>query len=144
MAKARILPRPIKKASAKMSRFRIGDPVEVIGNMGGYNQMHMKYTVSGFVGGFIKMLEQPQWNFYEQDLKLLSLSKSQIQERCTKAHEVWQYLNLQLEYMEETNSLKCDDKEFKTYQVKKLLENKKMPNDEKAQQIATLFVPPED
>jgi hypothetical protein len=122
-----------------MTKFEAGDEIEVIGNASGLNQMGMKYTVAGYNGMYVRMVEQPQWNFIEGDLKLKSLTKERLQERCEKAHVTWRLLKDKMEYIEETNSLKYDDKEFRTYQVKKLLNDEKMTNDEKAQRIAMIF-----
>lgn len=119
--------------------FAVGTRVEIVGTLSGHNMpLGSQLTVRAYNGQFVQMNET-HLNFYEADLKELAVTKEVVQRRMEIARDEADILAMKLAYLDETGLDRIDEKEFKSYQVLKLVGDGDLSLAEKAVQIAKLL-----
>lgn len=121
------------------TKFREGDNVEVVGNLAGHNQVGACFEVQGYINNFVRLVGS-QFNFYEQDLKLLAAKKDRVQERLNEARSAYLLWQAKLDYMEESNKEELEEPEFQKYQLAKLIDNANISISDKIERIKSVLM----
>lgn len=122
----------------KAMKFNVGDEVEVIGNIGGHNQIGVKGEVQQYVGMYIRLVGLA-WNFAEQDLLLLPQKKAKVVARAEEAKRKWLKYQEKVAYLENTGKAELDEDDFKKFAVTKIIDNANFTAEEKASRIHAVF-----
>jgi hypothetical protein len=119
--------------------FKAGQRVRVTGVVSGHNMpVGSNCTVTGYAGQFVRVRESAS-NFYEVDLQLLSMTKDEITDELQKRKAEASLLEDKLEFLEENFSEELDEEQFKSYLLRKLLQDEETPVVERAEKIKNLL-----
>ena len=114
-----------------MSKFKVGDRVEVVANTANHGvAIGTKSVICGLPpahGAF--RIKDHNLNFNEHDLKLCHMTKEDLegdlklaQEKAEKAQDDVEMVEAKIAYMDETGSETFDENEFRCYEALKIIE----------------------
>lgn len=120
--------------------FKVGQRAKVVGATSGHGmQVGSHVEVTGYVGTFVRVRES-NMNFYEHDLLLLPLTKDEVIESLAKSKAEADILEEKMEYLEESFADEVNENQFKTYIIRKVLQDTDSSIEEKVDRLKSLFV----
>jgi hypothetical protein len=119
--------------------FTAGQRVKVVGATSGHQiPMGTNLTVTGYNSIYVRVRENAM-NYHEHDLKLLPLTKEEISTLREKKKAEAQLLDEQFDFLEENFADELDEVQFRSYLIRKLIQDDDLALDVKVRRIEALF-----